>query len=577
VLAVAICCALTRPGVKAQPSSYTYTVIADVTNCFVGSPVINNEGEVAFGGRCSPGGDLGVIRRGDGGPLTTIFTGSLTSPVPNVDVISINDSGVVAFSVNGSCGFNTAILTGDGGPIETVVDRCANPGPTEVHRPSISNTGAVAFGQASGNNFDKVILAKNGTFVTIAGPGTSPPGIEPLSMAYEPSINNNDVVTFMGNVADTGAGVLFTGAGGPLTIISFNSLGVFNGINDLGRVAFLANPGAIQTGDGGPVTTIATRTFEGGAYQSFGGEASINAAGKVAFLGWLPSGEVGVFTGPDPETDKILKTGEPLHDSLGVLLGTVTGIGITREAINDSGQVAMAVAYNDAGTPKVAIIRADPPNHPPVASDDSFSVTAGGSVSDTLSATDPDTEPITYSIVTNGTKGRAVIDNLSTGAFTYSANVDASGDDTFTFKVTDNRGLESNVATITVAIDPRSACAVDVTSSVAPVKGKGTKGPSLTHPIALLNTSSSAIVGPVSIALDSLTAGATLLNAAGVTLCAAPAGSPYLNIDLGSDSVWSPGERVDFVLEFAHESTAQGKKPVKITYTQRVLAGAGGR
>ena len=169
-----------------------------------------------------------------------------------------------------------------------------------------------------------------------------------------------------------------------------------------------------------------------------------------------------------------------------------------------------------------------------------------------------------------------MIDNLSTGAFTYTANANASGDDTFTFKVTDNRGLESNVATITIAIDPVSACAVDVTSSVAGVKGKAAKNTSTTQSFTLQNTSSSAIVGPVSIALDSLTAGVTLLNAAGVTSCAAPAGSPYVNVDVGSDSVWSPGERVDVVLQFERESTGPGKKPA-ITYTRRVLAGAGGR
>ncbi len=474
LLGATICGALTGAVGKAQ-TSYIYTVIADVTNCFnLGAPAINNKGEVAFAGVCD---SISVVRRGDGGALTPIFTASPGSPVPNTDFISINDSGVVAFSVNGSCGFNTAILTGDGGPIETVVNICTNPGPTAVHRPSISNTGAVAFGLASGPSFDFVIRAKNGAFVTIAGPGTSPEGFAPLSMAYDPAINNNDVVAFMGNRADTGAGALFTGAGGALTTISFDSLSSFYGINDLGRVAFFANPGAIQTGDGGPVTTIATLTAHGGAYTSFpAGGASINVSGKVVFLAGLPSGMMGVFTGPDPETDKVLKTDDLLIDSLGVVLGTVTGVGILREAINDSGQVAMGVGYNDddTGAPKIAIVRADPPNAPPVASNDSFSVTAGGSVSDTLSATDPDNEPITYSIVTNGAKGTAVLDNASTGAFTYTANANASGDDTFTFKATDNRGAESNVATITVAIQtPPPTCAVNVSSSVAPFKSKG--------------------------------------------------------------------------------------------------------
>jgi Bacterial Ig domain len=580
VLAVAICCALTRADVKAQ-TSYTYTVIADLLNCSsVYAPAINNEGELAFGGFCGspigPPAGAFVVLRGDGGGLTTIFE-TTTTHVPLIDVISINDSGVVAFGVNGGCasGGGTGIRTGDGALTATVYDICTDEWFTSVLRPSISNTGAVAFVASSGNSYDHVLRAKNGALITIAGPDTSTI-YGPLIGAYDPSINNNDVVAFVGVRADTGAGVLFTGAGGALTTISLDAPSIWNGIDDSGRVAFVAGSLAVQTGDGGPVTTIATRTYEGGTYDSFS-QAAISDAGKVAFLAGLPLGMVGVFTGPNPETDVVLKTGaDPVFIS-GLGLVTVTSIGMMREAINDSGQVAMTVGYNDSeGVAKFAIVRADPPNSPPIASDNSFSVTAGGSVSDTLSATDPDSEPITYSIVTIGAKGTAVLDNASTGAFTYTANANTSGDDTFTFKVTDNRGLESNVATITIAIDPVSACAVDVTSSVAPVKGKGAKNTSTTQSFTLQNASSSAIVGPVSIALDSLTAGVTLLNAAGVTSCAAPAGSPYVNVNVGTDSIWSPGERVEVVLQFTVQSTGPAKK-TPIAYTRRVLAGAGGR
>ena len=121
-----------------------------------------------------------------------------------------------------------------------------------------------------------MLRAKNGALVTIAGPGTSPAGIGPLSMAYEPSINNNDVVTFTGNRADTGAGVLFTGAGGALTTISFDNLSCSMASTTLAVWHFLATL-AVQTGDGGPVTTIATRTFEGGAYESFTGGGAQSA------------------------------------------------------------------------------------------------------------------------------------------------------------------------------------------------------------------------------------------------------------------------------------------------------------
>ena len=106
------------------------------------------------------------------------------------------------------------------------------------------------------------------------------------------------------------------------------------------------------------------------------------------------------------------------------------------------------------------------------------------------------------------------------------------------------------------------------------MKGKAAKNTSTTQSFTLQNASSSAIAGPVSIALDSLTAGVTLLNAAGVTSCAAPAGSPYVNVDVGSDSVWSPGERVDVVLQFERQSTGPGKKPGDHLHT--TCAGRGG-
>jgi hypothetical protein len=149
LLAMATVGSLTGVVGKAQ-TFYTYTVIADASNCQTGPPAINNKGEVAFGTFCV---DRIVIRRGDGGPLTPIYTPGISAPIPNMDVLSINDSGVVAFSVTGACtiGSPTAIWTGDGEPVETVVDICTEPGLTSVTHPSISNTGAVAFMASSAN------------------------------------------------------------------------------------------------------------------------------------------------------------------------------------------------------------------------------------------------------------------------------------------------------------------------------------------------------------------------------------------------------------------------------------------
>ena len=89
--------------------------------------------------------------------------------------------------------------------------------------------------------------------------------------------------------------------------------------------------------------------------------------------------------------------------------------------------------------------------------------------------------------------------------------------------------------------------------------------------VTLKNTSADAHVGPVSLILDGLSANASLATATGTTAHFAPLDSPYLDLDVGGDGILGPGEVVTAKLEFFNP-TRQG-----ITYTTRVLAGAGSR
>ncbi|MBF0627161.1 MAG: SUMF1/EgtB/PvdO family nonheme iron enzyme [Magnetococcales bacterium] len=94
-------------------------------------------------------------------------------------------------------------------------------------------------------------------------------------------------------------------------------------------------------------------------------------------------------------------------------------------------------------------------NDAPVAVDDALTVTGTQATSNSLTATDPDGDALTYRIVTNGTQGRAVITNRQTGAFTYTPNPDATGSDSFTFRVYDGR-VYSNTATVSVTLVPNT-------------------------------------------------------------------------------------------------------------------------
>ncbi|MCV6636304.1 LamG-like jellyroll fold domain-containing protein [Candidatus Albibeggiatoa sp. nov. NOAA] len=90
----------------------------------------------------------------------------------------------------------------------------------------------------------------------------------------------------------------------------------------------------------------------------------------------------------------------------------------------------------------------------------SFTTSLSTPISDTLPAYDNEGNTLTYSLVDNN-GGAAVLDNASTGAFTY---IPASaGTHTFTYKVNDGFD-DSNIATVTIEVEP----------NVAPIAGFAT-------------------------------------------------------------------------------------------------------
>jgi hypothetical protein len=86
--------------------------------------------------------------------------------------------------------------------------------------------------------------------------------------------------------------------------------------------------------------------------------------------------------------------------------------------------------------------------------------------------------------------------------------------------------------------------------------------------VTVTNNSANSIIGPVSLVLDTLSAGVTLFNATGTTdTLELPAGSPYLNANLSP----AAGQKTSFPLQFADPSHAA------ISYNTRVVTGPGAR
>ena len=90
-------------------------------------------------------------------------------------------------------------------------------------------------------------------------------------------------------------------------------------------------------------------------------------------------------------------------------------------------------------------------NYAPVAQNLTATTMENTPIGGQVLATDADGDPLTYSIVSNGSLGVAVITNPATGAFTYTPAPDAFGTDSFTYKTNDGKA-DSNLATVTVTI-----------------------------------------------------------------------------------------------------------------------------
>jgi hypothetical protein len=85
--------------------------------------------------------------------------------------------------------------------------------------------------------------------------------------------------------------------------------------------------------------------------------------------------------------------------------------------------------------------------------------------------------------------------------------------------------------------------------------------------VQLTNTGTTPVSGPVWLVLDTLSANASLYNAAGTTANFPPLGSPYIGVNIGGDNVLSPGETATVMLEFTDPTRGA------INYTARVLSG----
>ncbi len=155
--------------------------------------------------------------------------------------------------------------------------------------------------------------------------------------------------------------------------------------------------------------------------------------------------------------------GQPAH---GTVTGTAPNVTYTPNA-NYTGPDSFTFTATDVYATSSATtvsITVNNVNQPPVANDASFSTNENTSVNTPVTANDPDSDPLTYTVVTPPAHGTL----SGTGPnWVYAPTGIFTGVDTFTFKANDGT-VDSNVATVTITVSDVSNISVQVFGSPAP-------------------------------------------------------------------------------------------------------------
>jgi F5/8 type C domain/Bacterial Ig domain/Calcineurin-like phosphoesterase len=115
-------------------------------------------------------------------------------------------------------------------------------------------------------------------------------------------------------------------------------------------------------------------------------------------------------------------------------------------------------------------------NSPPVANNQAVTTNKNTAKSITLTATDANNDPLTYSIVTQPSHGTLSPSTPGGAARTYTPNTNYVGPDSFTFKANDGK-VDSNTATVSINVQDTTTCGTNL-----PISGVTASGNQVGYP-----------------------------------------------------------------------------------------------
>jgi len=113
----------------------------------------------------------------------------------------------------------------------------------------------------------------------------------------------------------------------------------------------------------------------------------------------------------------------------------------------DAGSYTIEVSSDDDSSERGITVSKTDTNNPPTANDISVTISEGKTASESFVASDPDGDSLSYSVTTGPSNGDVTVTGES---FTYSPDAGYSGEDSFTYQVSDGDLTDEATVTITV-------------------------------------------------------------------------------------------------------------------------------
>jgi hypothetical protein len=190
----------------------------------------------------------------------------------------------------------------------------------------------------------------------------------------------------------------------------------------------------------------------------------------------ITSNNANDYTDPEGEVFVIVGTGgvgiHPLSGKASFVSKQHQFFGQLDIKITDNGNKLEGKSYRNDGGGQIddsfSITKAG--NSPPVANNQAVTTTKNTAKAITLTATDPDNDPLTYSIVTQPSHGTLSPSTPGGAARTYTPTTGYVGPDSFTFKANDGT-VDSNTATVSITVQDPASCATNLPISGVTASG----------------------------------------------------------------------------------------------------------